>query len=150
MLGIRTTATATLDDKGRLSLPASLRRKLEAERVHSLVLNCSHGAVWGWTPDDYGQEVEARLDGLDPFDPDVVDFVHGVLALNEEVEIDRSGRIRVPPDLRELAGLTKEVKLFSVAKRIEIWDLERWQQRFNEALERKPVLPARRRPLEEA
>lgn len=139
MLGVRTQATATLDDKGRLSLPVQLRRKLESDRIGGLVLSCYRGAVWGWTPDGYQEGVEARLEGLDPFDDQVVDFVHGVLALNEEVEIDKAGRIRVPPEIRELAGLTKEVKLFSVMDRIEIWDLDRWKARFQEAQLRAPT-----------
>lgn len=154
MLEVRTQATATLDDKGRLSLPAPLRRALEVHRVHSLVLSCVRGAVWGWAPDVYKAKVEEPMSRLDAFADPVVDFVHGVLALNEEVEVDKTGRIRVPPEIRELAGLDKEIKLFSVLDRIEIWDHGRWRERFAQAQQRSagaggmsglmpPVAPAR-------
>lgn len=136
MLKVRCQAKASLDAKGRLSLPAPLRRSLDVHRVHSLVLFCFQGAIWGWTPEDYERRVEERMEGTDPFAPDVVDFVHGVLAMSEEVDVDRSGRIRLPPELREAAGLTKEVRVFSVLDRIEIWDTGRWERRYAEAQER--------------
>jgi MraZ protein len=143
MLKVRCQARATLDAKGRLSLPAPLRRALDVHRVGSIVLCCFRGAIWGWSPEDYERTVEDRMSGLDPFADDVVDFVHAVLAVSEEVSIDRSGRILLPAELRELAGLEKEVRVFSVLDRIEIWDETRWQERFAQARERGPTLPRR-------
>lgn len=133
MLGVRTQTSALLDEKGRLSLPAPLKTRLLADRVHSLVLHCYRGAVWGWTPADFAAKVEARFTDADPFAVPNLDFVHAVLSYNDEVEIDRAGRVRIPPDLREQAGLTREVKLFSVMDRLEIWDHDRWSSRFREA-----------------
>ena len=140
MLKVRCQAKATVDAKGRMSLPAPLRRSLDVGRVSSLVLCCYRGAIWGWTPNDYERTVEARMEGLDPFDAEVVDFVHAVLAVSEEVDVDRAGRIRLPPELRELAGIGKDVRVFSVLDRVEIWDAARWETRFAEARERSPSL----------
>jgi MraZ protein len=140
MLKVRCQANATVDVKGRLSLPAQLRRSLEVNRVNSLVLCCYQGAIWGWTPEDYERSVEGRMEGMDPFAPEVVDFVHAVLAVTEEVDVDGAGRIRLPQELRELAGISKEVRVFSVLDRIEVWDAERWEQRFKSARERSPSL----------
>lgn len=141
MLKVRCQARATLDAKGRLSLPAQLRRALEVHRVGSIVFCCFRGAIWGWAPEDYERTVEDRMAGLDPFEDGVVDFVHAVVAVCEEVQVDRSGRVLLPAELRELAGLDREVRVFSVLDRIEIWDEERWQARFAEARERSPSLP---------
>ncbi len=140
MLKVRCQAKATLDAKGRLALPAPLRRSLEVHRVGSLVLSCFQGAVWAWTPEDFERSVESRMEGLDPFKPQVMDFTHAVLAVAEEVDVDKSGRIRVPPELREIAGLDREVKVFSVMDRIEIWDLQRWKERFTQATAAIPSL----------
>lgn len=140
MLEVRCQARATVDDKGRVSLPAALRHRLEGVGVGSLVLCCYQDAIWGWTPEGYATGVEARLAGLDPFSHPAMDFVHAVLAVAEEVEIDKSGRIRLPPELREMAGITRDVQVFSVVDRIEIWDAGRWQQRFALARERAAAL----------
>ena len=78
--------------------------------------------------------------GLDPFDDQVVDFVHAYLAVCEEVSIDRSGRVLLPPELRDLAGITKDVRVFSVLDRLEIWDADRWEARFAAAREAGPNL----------
>jgi len=134
MLKVRTHTTGKLDDKGRLSLPSKLRSALDVHRVGSLVLVCVKGAIWAWTPEDFAR-IEGRFDDIDPFATDSLDFTHGVLATADEIDVDRSGRIRVPPDLREMAGLDREVKVFSVLDRLEIWDVERWNTRFAEARE---------------
>jgi MraZ protein len=69
-----------------------------------------------------------------------MDFVHAVLAVAEEVEVDKAGRMRLPAELREMAGVSREVVLFSVLDRLEIWDAARWQRRFAEARERAGAL----------
>jgi MraZ protein len=41
--------------------------------------------------------------------------------------MDKQGRISIPPELREYAGLTKDLVFNVLAKRMEIWDAERWR-----------------------
>jgi len=152
MLKVRTHTTARLDDKGRLSLPSKLRAALDVHRVGSLVLLSVRGALWAWTPEDF-ERIEARLDGVDPFAADSLDFTHGVLATADELDVDRSGRIRIPTDLQEMAGLSREVKVISVLDRVEIWDPQRWRERHevaraaSEAAGGMPAPPVR--PAEE-
>lgn len=136
MLKVRCQTRATVDDKGRVSLPAALRRALEVAGASSLVLCAYQGGLWAWTSSDFEQNIESRMDGVDPFGQHAVDFVHAVLAVAEEVEVDKAGRIRLPVELREMAGITKDVHLFSVLDRLEIWDAGRWTDRFSAASER--------------
>lgn len=49
-----------------------------------------------------------------------------------EVEPDRQGRILIPPNLREHAGLTRDVTVIGAAVRAEIWDTARWNA-YNES-----------------
>lgn len=140
MLKVRCQARAVVDEKGRLTLPSTLRHALEAKGINSIVLATYQDAIWGWTPDDYASGVEARLEGVDPFSSPAMDFVHAVLAVAEEVEVDKAGRMRLPAELREMAGVSREVVLFSVLDRLEIWDAARWQRRFAEARERAGAL----------
>ncbi|MCB9679794.1 MAG: division/cell wall cluster transcriptional repressor MraZ [Alphaproteobacteria bacterium] len=136
MLRVRCQANATLDAKGRLALPAPIRRALGEHGVDSLVLTFHKGAVWGWTAGDFEEHVERPLLARDPFDTDVMDFTHAILSPAQDVEIDSAGRVRVPPPLRDLAGLDKEVVVSSVLNRIEIWDKDTWESRFRTSVDR--------------
>lgn len=136
MLRVRCQANATLDSKGRLALPAPIRRALGEHGVDQLVLTFHKGAVWGWTASDFEERVERPLTERDPFDDDVMDFSHALLSPAQDVDIDGSGRIRVPVPLRDLAGLDKDVVVHSVLHRIEIWDRETWEARFRKSLDR--------------
>jgi MraZ protein len=148
MLRVRCQARASVDAKGRLALPAVLRRAVSEREVESFVLTFHKGAIWGWTQEDFEKSVETPLAEADPFDADVMDFVHSILSPAQDVEIDKQGRIRVPPLLRDLAGLGKEVVVSSLLNRIEIWDRETWETRFRQSLDRtadRSGMPSRNR-----
>jgi MraZ protein len=50
----------------------------------------------------------------------------------------KQGRITIPPDLREIAGLNKEVVLVGELKIFEIWDKDRWEDEFEKAKQSFP------------
>ncbi|MEZ4241873.1 MAG: hypothetical protein R3F59_38130 [Myxococcota bacterium] len=136
MIRVRCQQHVTIDDKGRLALPAPIRRALEQQEQRSLVLAFSRGAVWGWTPEHYESEVESRMMSQDPFSADVLDFAHSMMSTAQDVELDGQGRIRVPPPLRDLAGLTRECVVHVLLGHVEIWDQGAWERRFQESLHR--------------
>ena len=140
MLRVRCQAAATLDDKGRLALPAALKRAFAKHDVDSLVLTFHEGAVWAWTPDVFERTIEEPLSNQDPFNPSVLQFTHAILAPAQDVDVDRQGRIRVPPPLRKLAGLDREVMVNSLGNRLEIWDKAAWQAHFEKCLAAVPRL----------
>ncbi|TVQ91691.1 MAG: division/cell wall cluster transcriptional repressor MraZ [Deltaproteobacteria bacterium] len=140
MLRTRCQATVTLDNKGRIALPAVLRRALEGHDVDALVLTFHTGAVWAWTLEDFEQKIEAPILRQDPFKPEVLQFTRAVLAPAQEVEVDKQGRIRIPPMLRELARLEKEVVVNSMLDRLEFWDRETWNAQFLQDLHAVPRL----------
>lgn len=141
MLRVRCQAAATLDAKGRLALPAVLRRAFAKRDADSLVLTFHKGAVWGWTPDVFERTIEGPLSEQDPFNAEVMQFSHAILAPAQDVDLDKQGRIRIPPLLRELAGLEKEVVVNSLGNRLEIWDREAWDEHFAKVLAAAPGLP---------
>ncbi|MCA9494108.1 MAG: hypothetical protein KC621_29475 [Myxococcales bacterium] len=136
MIRVRCQQHVTVDAKGRLALPAPIRRALEESGTSSMVLAFSRGAVWGWTPEHYESEVEARMMQQDPFSSEVLDFAHAMMSTAQDVEIDGAGRIRIPPPLRELAGLSKDCVVHVLLGHIEIWDKATWEKRFDESLHR--------------
>ncbi len=134
MIRVRCQQHVTVDDKGRLALPAPIRRALEDSQTRSLVLAYSRGAVWGWTPTHYESEVEGRMLQQDPFSSSVLDFAHSMMSTAQDVELDGQGRIRIPPPLRELAKIDKDCVVHVLLGHVEIWDKATWDRRFEESL----------------
>lgn len=136
MLKVRCQVHGTVDAKGRLALPAPLRRALSDVDEQQLVLTFARGAIWGWRPNDFEQRVERPLTEVDPFADDVLDFTHALVAPAQDAEIDAQGRIRIPQPLRDLAEIDREVVINSLLDRIEIWDRQTWEERFRASLDR--------------
>ena len=138
---VRCQQHVTIDAKGRLALPAPIRRALEEMEQTSLVLTSASGpdgdAVWGWTEADYEASVESRMEEMDPFATEVQDFAHSIMASAQDMEVDRQGRIRIPPSLRDAAGLDRECVVFVVLGHIEIWDKVTWEKRAENARARQ-------------
>ncbi|MED5370460.1 MAG: hypothetical protein VX899_05585 [Myxococcota bacterium] len=122
MLGERFQLTSSLDNKGRLALPARLRTQLQEAGIDELVLTCVDGGVRAFTPEDFATRIEGPYADADPFDPDAQAYFYTVLADAESCRIDGQGRIRVPTRLREQAGLIKEVKVLSMLRWVELWN----------------------------
>ncbi|MDP6933013.1 MAG: hypothetical protein QGG40_08845 [Myxococcota bacterium] len=122
-------ATLTLDPKGRLSLPKEVKQALEASDKSKLVAVAPDGDQGGirlFTLEQYNSWIDAHPATEDPYDPTYDDFMLGVLATNQTLQVDRSGRVVIPLALRELGGLTDKVVAFSPGKPwIDIWAQER-------------------------
>lgn len=71
--------------------------------------------------------LEAKLKALPFTDKDVRAFVRFFFAGATECETDKQGRILLPQNLREYAGLEKDVYVIGVSTRVEIWDKAKWE-----------------------
>ncbi len=122
---------AKLDPKGRLVLPAKLRRRLQAEGITSLVFMIypNFQAIFAFTPEDWKQKVMSHLDGGFIFDARIMALAHILDSGSQGVDIDKQGRILVPPKMRGEAGLDRELVLQTVQGRLEIWSADAWQAR---------------------
>lgn len=137
MIRVRCQQHVSIDVKGRLALPAPIRRALEEAGRPGLVLVYSHqGAVYAFTKEDFENEVEDKLVPRDPFSDEVNDLAHATLSTAADAEMDGQGRVRVPQHLRELAGLQRDCVVHAVLGRLEIWDRTTWEKRFDEAMTR--------------
>ena len=128
--------TPSLDDKGRLTLPARFREELEKAYLTSEVERCL--AVW--PPAEF--ESRAReLREAARHDAASHDRAAFFFAGAQEVTPDKQGRIAIPPSLREFAGLEEgPVVVTGAFDHVEIRASESWQQkksRGEEALARQ-------------
>jgi MraZ protein len=122
---------AKLDPKGRLVLPARLRRKLAELDISSLVfmVHPNLKAIFAFTPEDWKQKVEDRLDAAFIFDAQSLVLAHALMGGAQSVDVDKQGRILVPPKMRDEAGLDRELVLQTLQGRLEIWSAEAWEAR---------------------
>lgn len=117
----------SIDAKGRVSLPARFRDTLGASGDARFVLTpalfdpCLHlYPMRAW------EEFERKIAELPSLDPNIVRFRRLYVSAAIECELDRAGRVLVPPDLRERAGLSKDVLWAGMGRMIELWSEERW------------------------
>ncbi|MGD2125562.1 MAG: division/cell wall cluster transcriptional repressor MraZ [Desulfobacteraceae bacterium] len=121
----------TLDEKGRLAIPARFKEVLKAKEDHCLVVTNHFKCLWAFARDDW-QAIEEKAANLPKLDHAVNTYLRYFISGAQECAI-KQGRITIPPDLREVSGLKKEVVLVGGLKLFEIWDREKWEKEFERA-----------------
>ncbi|MFM7200829.1 MAG: division/cell wall cluster transcriptional repressor MraZ [Myxococcota bacterium] len=134
MLGVRGQFHITIDEKGRLSLPSRLRDTFRSKEIERLILTNFKGGIWGYVEDDWSRYEQALMDHS-PFEQESLTFTRAFIAGASECEVDKQGRILLPPYLRKYAGLEKDIVVISVVDRLEIWSQERWEAAYTSALQ---------------
>lgn len=114
----------TLDDKGRVALPARFRESLGPRFMLARGLD---DCLFIYPLDEWERLVD-RLKSVPISQSDFRAFARYFLAGAVEVEPDKQGRFVLPSHLREYAGLTKEVSILGVGNRLEIWDRTNWEE----------------------
>ena len=112
----------TVDAKGRLIIPSKFREILGEEFVISKGMD---GCLFVYANEDW-KAFEQKLTALPLINKEARQFARFFLAGAAQVEVDKQGRILLPANLREFAGLDKDVVLVGVGSRIEIWSKEKW------------------------
>jgi MraZ protein len=113
----------SLDDKGRIVLPARFRAPLQAGGA--VLTGEVDGCLAVWRPEDFARRA-AQIKELERTGPNGRKVARVFFALAAEVAVDGQGRFTIPPNLREFAGLEREVVVVGCVDRIEIWNAETW------------------------
>jgi MraZ protein len=119
----------TLDDKNRLTLPAKVRQALGGGVV---VTRGMDGCLFVFTRKGWDEFVGARLEGLNPFSREARQMSRFMFAGATETEVDKQGRIMLPPALIEHAVLGRDVVVAGVRDHVEIWDRAAWRKQLKE------------------
>ncbi len=118
----------TLDEKGRISIPAKYRGEIVASCEGQLVITVDavHCLMIFGLPE--WEKLERKLMDTPNLDKQVRRLQRLLVGHASECEMSRQGRILVPPPLREFAGLEKQVTLVGQGKKLELWDSAHWNQ----------------------
>src|SRR5262245_17218532 len=122
------TATYSIDEKGRLVVPASMRRVGGSRKPLSafVLMRGLDGCLWMYAQEDWGR-LEELLQRLSTGPRDYRAFARTALVGAGKVTVDKQGRITISPSLMGHAGLGKEAVLHGQVGRIEIWAPERFR-----------------------
>ncbi|SFK52813.1 MraZ protein [Lachnospiraceae bacterium KH1T2] len=112
----------TIDAKGRLIIPAKLREGLGDSFVVTKGLD---GCLAAYTAQSW-TDLQQKLAALPEFSKEARAVKRFYLAGAFTAEVDKQGRVLLPVNLREHAGLIKDVVLVGVGDKVEIWSAEKW------------------------
>jgi MraZ protein len=120
----------TIDAKGRTSLPSRYRDMLAAQNERRIILTSGlDTCLIAYLPVDW-LAFEERLAKLPQFDKAVQKLRRIYVSGAVECDVDDSGRILIPPTLREHASLAKDVLWAGAGKYAELWDKDAWKRAF--------------------
>ncbi len=122
----------SLEEKGRLAIPAKFRRQLDKQSVITRGLD---GCLFIF-PGKEWKTFTQKLSTAPITRRDVREFIRLMAKQASEIELDKQGRTRIPKYLQEFASLKKQVVLVGSLKRIEIWDQKLYHQHI-QAIEKK-------------
>ncbi|MGB4586758.1 MAG: division/cell wall cluster transcriptional repressor MraZ [Rectinemataceae bacterium] len=116
----------TLDEKGRLSLPARMRSELPG--IELVLTQGIDQCLWLFPPLQWQELSQKLMASTSLFQAKSRLVQRRIIAPAQEVEIDRLGRISIPQSLREWAGLSRECVILGISKYIEIWSADEYRK----------------------
>ena len=116
----------SLDEKGRLAVPAKFRARFKEGAVVTRWMNeCL--AVF---PTSEWESINAEIRKRPRTDRTVQTFVHFLVGGAHEADLDAQGRIGIPAHLRHYADIGDEVIVLGANDRLELWQPDRWHARL--------------------
>ncbi len=119
----------TLDAKNRVHIPAKLRQSSDVSLQVSVLTQGLDGCLFLFPRAEW-ERLQERLDSYSFAHPDANFFTRTVMRYATEVTIDAQNRILIPPELASKAGITRDVRIVGMIRRIELWKSEKFEGYF--------------------
>lgn len=124
-----------VDAKGRMAIPTRTRGYLQNDADgHMIVTIDTDESCLLLYPLPQWEQIETRIQALPSFNPATRRIQRLLIGHATEVDLDSSGRILLPPLLREYANIEKRVMLVGQGHKLEIWSETTWEERRHEWL----------------
>ena len=124
----------SLDAKGRMVMPTRYRDRIAERSQGRLVVTVDRDQCLLLYPLPDWDDIERKLMALPSLNEQARQLQRLMVGYATDVEIDRHGRLLLPPKLREFAGLTRAAVLIGQGNRFELWDEVRWNERSDQWL----------------
>ena len=127
----RGITNASIDEKGRLSLPQRNRESLLASSDGRLVvtIDTQERCLLVYPLNEW-DEVQRRLENLSNISRNTRILQRLLIGHASDLEIDKTGRVLLSSNLREYAFLEKKVVLVGQGNKLEAWSEEIWRARM--------------------
>ncbi|WP_165732492.1 division/cell wall cluster transcriptional repressor MraZ [Polaribacter sp. 20A6] len=134
MINLIGTYECKSDAKGRLMFSSAFKKQLDSVLQDGFVVK---RAVFQPCLELYPMKewnlMMEKINKLNRFNKKNNDFIRRFTAGVKMVELDATGRILIPKDLFEFAGIKKQVVMSSSVNIIEIWDKEKYEKAIDDA-----------------
>jgi len=122
----------TIDQKGRLIIPAPFREIISANYSTKLyIVNAAFDRCLHIYPLEEWSKFEEKVRALPKMDEAVKFLMRRVIGSAVESEMDKQGRVLIPASLRENSGISGEIVIVGQIEKIEIWDRKEWDSLFD-------------------
>ena len=115
----------TIDEKGRITVPAKFRGRLAAGLV---VTKGIDACLWLY-PSDVWAELAEEIKDLPLTNPKAREFRRQVFGSAYDSVPDKQGRVIVPATLRQYANIDKQAVVIGLYDHCEIWNPDQWRER---------------------
>ncbi len=150
LVKFRGFASATLDAKGRMALPARHRETLMAASDGLVTVTTSlHETCLVLYPRTVWELVQDALEALPNIRSEIRWLQRVLIGNATDLALDSAGRLLLPGELRKDAQLQKRLSLVGMGKKIEIWGEEAWESHKQEGWKGSGKLPTEVAELEE-
>ena len=128
------TYDCKVDAKGRLMMPAAIKKQLASVLDDGFVLRRSvFQKCLELYPMQEWQALMQKMNKLNKFKKKNNDFIRRFTAGAKIIEVDVNGRLLVPKDLTVFANISKNIVVASAINIIEIWDKDLYEQAIDDA-----------------
>ena len=121
-----------LDAKGRLMVPAALKKQLPDAEKEGLIINRGFEKNLVIYPKNVWDAVVVDLAKLNIYDQENRAFVRAFTRGATELLLDAAGRVLLPKSLVEYAGIGSDLVLACQLDRIEVWDKKSYEDIFDD------------------
>lgn len=123
----RGVSELSLDDKGRIAIPARHRDLLQTECQGQCVITIdTEECCLLLYPLQAWEQIEKQIEALPSFDKSARRVQRLLIGHATESQIDSHGRLLIPPPLRSYSRLQKDVVLIGQGRKFELWDAKEW------------------------
>jgi MraZ protein len=128
--GLRGSAPARIDDKGRLKVPTIFRSVIHDQQGPDVFVTSLTGDCVRIYPMTAWLEVERKLSNIPENHPARLKFLDRVNYYGQTGELDTQGRIVIPAHLRDSASIVGDVRVFGRISYLDVWNEERFVQKL--------------------
>ena len=117
----------SVDSKGRINIPAKLRKYVSPEANDTFVVTRGFEKCLFLYPLDEWNMLEGSIRGLSPSNSQHRFITRTLLQYATETQLDGQSRITIPKELLLFAGIEDQVLIVGVLERIEVWNPKEYE-----------------------